>query len=551
MKNPEQSKRKSSLFRRRSLLLAGVLALLAPPSANATDGEWTYTGNGNWFDAGNWAGGNIADGVGAVANLSGVTGRTISIAGSKNNVTLGEINFAKDVSPQWTLTGGTITLDSGTPGQKALITSANGGSTIRLDIASKLEGSSGLKIVGGRYTFSNTSNSFTGGVELSDNAIVVLYAGAFGSNQINIKASSVNLQLRNGTHSNSILLSANNAIIAAGVSGAVVAGTVSEATAGTNVKFLNNTANCLLEISGNNTYTGNTTIGATGATQNTTVRISSSTAFGSAAARANVAFNATSGSGSTLDLTNNINVTNRDLTLAGEGRDGKGSLTNSSGNNQWSGNIALGSASSATVSSAAGTTLILSGTISGSSTGGLTKLGEGTLALNGANEHTTGTFVAEGVLQAGNDLAVAGGDLFMSAATSLNIATGVHLKVKDLTLNTDTRLGFYLNGDSTDAAITVAGKQLGSGNYTVDIYNAGGLAVRSYTLLKSTQGDYAATGFVLGTIPGGFVGDLTWNAGVLTLNVIAVPETGSVVYLGTGIALTIFGALSRRVSSTR
>lgn len=542
MKTPEPM----TLSSLRTVLLAGTIALLAI-SAKADNGTWSYAGNGNWFDDSHWASQTIADGSGAVAHLAGATGRTITIGGTQNSVTLGELTLDAGTSA-WTLKEGTVVLNSGVPSQKALISGGSSGGTTRLTIDSRLEGSSGLKIVGGRYIFSNTANSFTGGVELSTGAVVHIYAGAFGSNQITVTDSAVQLQLRGGTHSNAVLLQANNTIIAAGTSGAVLSGTISEATAGTGVRLLNNTTNCLLEISGNNSYSGDTTIGAVGSLQNTTVRISSATAFGQATATTNVSFSSGSGSGSTLELTNNINVQKRNLTLAGSGRNGNGSLRNLSGDNQWSGNVALGALANATVGVEADTQLTINGVISGDTENGLVKVGGGMLVLKGANTYTTGTVVEAGRLRVTHNQAVADGDLSLGENTVLSITTGVQLNVRDLTLGTGSALEFHLGpgAEQTSLVLGLGGNQIGSGTHLIDIVNVGELALQSYTLITGASEAFESIAFVLGDTPEGFSGTLNWDAGVLTLDVAAVPEPTPVALLGLSLAAIAFGANARR-----
>ncbi|HWL51740.1 MAG TPA: autotransporter-associated beta strand repeat-containing protein [Chthoniobacteraceae bacterium] len=543
MKTPEPMNR--PFFR--TLLLAGALALLHP-AAHAADGTWSYAGNGDWFDEDNWELQTVADGPGAVAHLAGTSGRTIAIAGTGESVTLGEIALDA-LAVGWRLESGTIILNSGTPSVKALIsgTSTSSGTT-RLTIDSRLEGSSGLKITGGRYIFSNTGNTFTGGVELSTGAVVHVYAGAFGTNQITMADSGAQLQLRGGAHSNAILLGADNTLIAAGTNGAILSGTISEAVAGTAVRLLNNTTNCLLEISGNNSYSGDTTLGGTGTTANTTVRISSATAFGLASTAANVSFTAGSGSTSTLELTNNIDVRNRNLTLAGSGRDAKGSLRNLTGDNQWSGNVALGALAHATVGVEADTTLIIGGVVSGDSEGGLVKVGDGTLVLKNANTHATGTVVEAGRLVASHDQAVAGGDLALGEETVLSITTGVQLAVGNLTLGEGSGLEFHLGAEATATSLVLApgGSQTGSGTHLIDIVNHGGLALQSYTLITGASEAFEGTDFLLGNTPEGFSGTLLWEEGALTLHVAAVPEPTSAALVGLGLAAFALGVNARR-----
>src|SRR5262249_19053162 len=122
--------------------------------------------------------------------------------------------------------------------------------------------------------------------------------------------------------------------------------------------------------------------------------------------------------GAALQVQGGITVDAEPLTLNGTGISASGALRNVSGNNTWSGNITLASASSIgssantitvtgninnsgfllTVTGAASTTFSGAGVLSGA--GGLTKNGGGTLTLSGTggNTYTGATEVAAGIL---------------------------------------------------------------------------------------------------------------------------------------------------------
>ena len=123
-------------------------------------------------------------------------------------------------------------------------------------------------------------------------------------------------------------------------------------------------------LAGNNTYTTTTTINAG------TLKAGSTTAFSSASA-----FSLANTAGAVLDL-NNFN--NTIASLAGGGTTG--------------GNVTLGSAILTTGNDNTSTTF--SGRISGS--GGLTKIGTGTLTLAGSNTFTGDITVMEGTLKGSN-----------------------------------------------------------------------------------------------------------------------------------------------------
>lgn len=142
-------------------------------------------------------------------------------------------------------------------------------------------------------------------------------------------------------------------------------------------------------LSGANSYAGNTGINAG------TLVAGSATALG-ATGSGNATLVA---GGATLALSGSDFTTSETLAINGQGVAAAGALRNLSGNNTVSGAISLGSESS--VGAAAGTTLTSSGVISGGF--GLTKVGDGTLVLSGANSYTGTTAVNAGVIEVRNN----------------------------------------------------------------------------------------------------------------------------------------------------
>jgi autotransporter-associated beta strand protein len=141
-----------------------------------------------------------------------------------------------------------------------------------------------------------------------------------------------------------------------------------------------------------NTYTGATTVSAG------VLNIRNGAALGTTAGGTTVA------SGATLQLQGGIAVGNEALSLAGTGFVGAGgALENVSGNNSWSGPITLTADSTIGVSGGPDR-LSLSGQIIGS--GGLTKIGTGTLRLFGNNSYGGPTAINAGTLIAASDSAL-------------------------------------------------------------------------------------------------------------------------------------------------
>ncbi|MES2695759.1 MAG: PEP-CTERM sorting domain-containing protein [Verrucomicrobiota bacterium] len=123
MITPALSRHSSVSSRRLLALAAAALALQLAPAgiAAATNGSAINTfvaGAFNWSAPGNWTGGTVADGTGAVATFSNNYTSTVTInfglGGGSTNLTLGALNYT-DTTPSAQLTlqggsGGTATL---------------------------------------------------------------------------------------------------------------------------------------------------------------------------------------------------------------------------------------------------------------------------------------------------------------------------------------------------------------------------------------------------------------------------------------------------------
>ena len=158
-----------------------------------------------------------------------------------------------------------------------------------------------------------------------------------------------------------------------------------------------------LILTGNNTYTGVTTVEAG------TVEVRQANALGGTGTGTTVT------SGAALALSNGISIGAEALTLAGTGVAGGGALRNLSGNNSYAGTTTLAAASS--IQSDADT-LTISGAISGAynlsiggagnttissniGTSSLNKNDAGTLTLTGTSSYTGATTILAGTLQIG------------------------------------------------------------------------------------------------------------------------------------------------------
>lgn len=166
-------------------------------------------------------------------------------------------------------------------------------------------------------------------------------------------------------------------------------------------------------FSGNNTYTGATTV------KSGILQIAHSNALGSTASGTTVQ------SGGTLALAGGHSFAAEALSLSGFGSNGQGALFNQQGNNTWNGNITL--ASNAAIGAASGSAMTVAGNISGGTAGYdlslrpqenatitvsgvvsdtmssgtiLSHDGAGKTVLTNANTYTGATIINRGILQA-------------------------------------------------------------------------------------------------------------------------------------------------------
>ena len=256
-----------------------------------------------------------------------------------------------------------------------------------------------------------------------------------------------------------------------------------------------------LILSGNNTYTGVTTV-AQGI-----VRVDNNSGLGAVAGATVV------NAGAQLQLAG-VTIANEALTLNGSGISSDGALQVFSGTNSWSGTVTL--ATNSTINAAAGANLTLSGILTGSGrtltvngagnttfTGSntystLNQQGPGTLTLSGAAKTITTTNVSAGTLTLGSsniladsmDLNVSGGTFAMGSGIAetidqLNISGTGNLNIDGiLTMNGGTISGGDGSG-STGTLTLTAGNTL---NITNDFDFGGTLDLTAGTTLALAGG---------------------------------------------------------------
>lgn len=279
-----------------------------------------------------------------------------------------------------------------------------------------------ILVLSGNNTYSNTVIS--GGLLTVTADTNLGTAPAAAANNITIGNGRLGLNgnFTVGANRGITLTDANAAIDVYGGNTATVAGIITNTGAGALVKKGDGT----LTLSGVNTYTGTTTV------SNGAIRMTHASALGGSGA-------VSVGANTALQLTNNIAVGSKALTLNGTGIDGAGgALRSLGGSNSWAGNLTL--SGNARINADAGT-LTIGGTVNANSNefyvGGsgnttingaisstntdraLFKDGAGTLTLSANNSGLVGGVqLREGVLSITNANSLGSGTLFLGTTNS-------------------------------------------------------------------------------------------------------------------------------------
>ncbi len=258
-----------------------------------------------------------------------------------------------------------------------------------------------------------------------------------------------------------------------------------------------------LVLTGNNTYTGPTSLDAG------ILRITNAGALGASADGVTVA------DGAQLELSGGITVSGRSLTMSGTGTNNRGPLQSVSGANTWTGDILLGANGTRIGAIGPGQTLTLSGAIGdGGNNYGLAVRNEdsgGTTILSGANTYGGDTEIVVGLLQieGGNNRLPVGSVLRIGNSANVETATfdlnGYNQQVGGL-VSLGTTMDMEVTNSSTDPA-------------TLTVNNASGSTYRgqitgNLALAKSGAGTLTLSG----PDPNTYAGSTTVSAGTLELN---------------------------------
>ncbi|MGQ3050358.1 MAG: DUF4347 domain-containing protein [Roseateles sp.] len=488
----------------------------------------------------------------AIAAADATGSQTIAFAGSLasttltvNGVTLGEnLTFDLDAASGISITSGTIALGSHT------LTLTNGtGDTATL--STTISGTGGITKAGaGTVTLSNASNSATGATTVSAGTLTVTGGNAIASGSAVTVAGGATLAL-----------SANEAFGNLSGAGAITLGsstltttltadtTFSGGISGTGGLSVNQTgaATFALTLSGTNTYTGATTTlnyGWLRLDGDNAVSSSSSLRF-NGNSRVTLLSDQTVGSLSSASATAGLDL---------------GSFTVSAGGDNTSTSVA--------------------GVISG--TGGLVKLGSGTLTLSGSNTYTGSTTASAGTLSLSSGTALAnssavtvssGATLDVAASETIGSLAGagtVTLGANTLTAGGDNTSTTFSGDLSGTGGLTKAGSGTltlsGTNTYTgATTLSAGGITVTGGSAVDDSSAVTVASGATLTLAGGGeTVGSLA-GAGNVSLaytltsggdntsttfsGVIASSNTSGIVKTGSG-TLTLSGSNTYTGSTT-
>jgi len=379
----------SSLFRRATTaaFVATALASFAPQLSHAASGSWIAPGDGNWGVNSNWNNTPFPNGVGQAANFAGNSTGVLMTTTLDGNYTIGSTGKNANSSSNWTVSGNAtnnLTLQASS-GNSTIANNHNGVTTYTLDtnlifnsnVVVSGNGNNNARVIIGAVPGERT---ITGAGNITFNN-----TSASGAGQLVINS---NINTTGGIFNNSVQ----------GVNTSLIAGNI-----GSTVTGVTQNGNRTLTLSGNNTYTGATTVnlGTLSAGVASVAGVSGAFGNNSAVTIANAA--------ATLNLNGNSTQIG---SLAGGGASG--------------GTVAIGSATLTVGGDNTNTTY--SGNITGN--GGLIKIGSGNLTLDGNNPFTGNITINQGTLVAGR-----------AGAADINNAFAVNLNGGSLQLRTDGSFG--------------------------------------------------------------------------------------------------------------
>lgn len=396
-------------------------------------------------------------------------------------ITVDQVGAVIDPLAAGTILSNDIVLNASVDFNSAVSTAWNGA----------ISGAAGFRKLGsGDLTLSNAANSFSGGIELQDGRLRVAGDDVLGSGDLRLTG----ITSRFGTAgdisasvSNNILLQAQINVDAPGAGNVLtLAGVVS----GSEGIFLRSPGGGTLLLSGANTFSGGVTI------ETGNLSVGSDDALGGGSVFFGVASGNFSAGADGLTIDNTLRL----------GR-------------------------TVTVDSGAGTFNLAGGLINATGlTGGINKLGAGTLIISGTTTYTGGTTVSQGTLQVdgtlGGDVDVFGATLTGSGSIGGTLSTGEGATIAPGNSPGTLAIGGDFELSSADTLVFELANPAVTGGGINDLITVGGDLI-----LDGSINIIPLTGFSFGTYTiityGGMLTDNGLSLGLLPTDVGATVELGT------------------------